>query len=249
MIGRHNAARPNTDREVLMRTWRGVLAFALAISFSVGAIPAAADPPRVTAFFKRPAVSQPRLSPSGRYLAVLASGKGDRVWLAVMDLQNLDTPKIVAGFHDADIGNHHWVNEDRLVFQASDSPDGTTRVFQPGLWAVDRDGSKYRQLINSDKQWISNSSTLINDRRLEANWSFFDTLSEGGDEILVKRVPWAQESESTGVQLVRLDTRTGLTRNLNRGLPDGVFTWTVDWRGEPRAVETLAKGRVKGYLR
>jgi len=232
-----------------MRTLLGTLALTLASALGFATTPAAAEPPSATAFFKRPAISKPKLSPSGRYLAVLAAGKGDRILLAVMDLQNLATPKIVAGFHDADIGNHHWVNEDRLVFQASNSPDGSTRIFQPGLWAVDRDGSKYRQLINSDKQWISNSSSLINDRRLEANWSFFETLPEGGDEILVKRLPWAGESDSIGVQLVRLDTRTGLTRNLNRGLPDGVIGWTVDWRGEPRAVETLAKGRVKGYLR
>ncbi|MDR7270590.1 dipeptidyl aminopeptidase/acylaminoacyl peptidase [Pelomonas saccharophila] len=232
-----------------MRTLLGGLAFALAAALGFATAPAAADPPTITAFFKRPAVSQPKLSPSGRYLAVLAAGRDDRIWLAVMDLQDLTTPKIVAGFHDADIGNHHWVNEDRLVFQVSNSPDGSTRIFQPGLWAVDRDGSKYRQLINSDKQWISNSSSLINDRRLEANWRFFATLPDGGDEILVKRLPWSEESESTGVQLVRLDTRTGLTRNLNRGLPDGVIDWTVDWRGEPRAVEALSKGRVKAYLR
>ncbi|HEY8878684.1 MAG TPA: prolyl oligopeptidase family serine peptidase [Roseateles sp.] len=232
-----------------MRTLLGTLATTLAIAIGAAVTPAAAEPPPATAFFKRPAVNQPRLSPSGRYLAVLVAGKGDRVWLAVMDLQDLAAPKVVAGFNDADIGNHHWVNEDRLVFQVTNSPDGSTRVFQPGLWAVDRDGGKYRQLINSDKQWLSNSSSLINDRRLEANWSFFGTLPGGGDEILVKRLPWSNESESTGVQLARLDTRTGLTRNLNRGLPDGVVDWTVDWRGEPRAIETLAKGRVKAYLR
>jgi len=230
-----------------MRTLLGALA--LALGGACMAMPAAAEPPPAAAFFKRPAISQPKLSPSGRYLAVLAAGKADRVWLAVIDLQELGTPKIVAGFHDADIGNHHWVNEDRLVFQVTNSPDGSTRIFQPGLWAVDRDGSKYRQLINSDKQWISNGSSLINDRRLEANWSFFDTLPDGGPEILVKRVRWAHEKESTGMQLARLDTRTGLTRNLNVGLPDSVIDWTVDWRGEPRAVESLAQGNVKGWLR
>lgn len=232
-----------------MRTLIGTLALTLAGALGFATPPATAEPPSITAFFKRPAVSQPRLSPSGRYLAVLVAGKGDRVWLAVIDLQNLGAPKVVAGFHDADVGRHQWVNEDRLVFQVSNSPDGSTRVFKPGLWAVDRDGSKYRQLINSDKQWISNSSSLINDRRLEANWSFFDTLPEGGDEILIKRLRWADEKESTSMQLARLDTRTGYTRNLNQGLPDGVVDWTVDWRGEPRAIEARAQGGIKGYLR
>lgn len=234
-----------------MRTLLGgvVAAMTVALGSVVTSTGARAEPPAITAFFKRPGISHPRLSPSGRYLAVLAAGKGDRIWLAVIDLQNLGAPKIVAGFNDADIGNHHWVNEDRLVFQITNSPDGSTRVFQPGLWAVDRDGSKYRQLINSDKQWISNTSSIISDRRLEANWSFFDTLPEGGDEILVKRLPWLDDGENTGVQLARLDTRTGLTRNLNQGLPASVYNWAVDWSGTPRAVESHAKGRVTGYLR
>ncbi|MDP1315291.1 hypothetical protein, partial [Klebsiella pneumoniae] len=76
-------------------------------------------------------------SPSGRYLAIQAAGKADRMWLAVLDLQTMQAPKFIAGFNDADIASHHWVNEDRLVFQVSDSPDGSTRVVAEGLWAAD----------------------------------------------------------------------------------------------------------------
>ena len=42
--------------------------------------------------FKRAAVRAPKLSPSGRYLAIQAAGKDDRMWLAVLDLQTLAPP-------------------------------------------------------------------------------------------------------------------------------------------------------------
>ena len=92
----------------------------LALAAVLAPTAAAAEPPPATAFFKRPQVRAPKLSPSGRYLAIQAAGKGDRMWLAVLDLQTMQTPKFIAGFSDADIASHHWINEERLVFDVSD---------------------------------------------------------------------------------------------------------------------------------
>ncbi|MDR7333330.1 prolyl oligopeptidase family serine peptidase [Roseateles asaccharophilus] len=209
----------------------------------------AAEPPPVSAFFKRPSVRAPKLSPSGRYLAIQAAGRNDRMWLAVLDLQDMKSPKFVAGFNDADIAHHHWVNEDRLVFDVSDSPDGTTRVVAQGLWAVDRDGSKQRQLINSDKHFIG-TATLINDRRLDINWTLRGVPPGlDGNEVIVLRRPWSDDSEAMGVQLARLDTRTGLMRTISQGIPDYTRRWLLDWRGEPYLVETEHQGRVRSYRR
>ncbi|MBV8035472.1 prolyl oligopeptidase family serine peptidase [Roseateles sp.] len=209
----------------------------------------AVEPPPAAAFFKRAAVRAPKLSPSGRYLAVQAAGKGDRLWLAVLDLQDLQSPKFVAGFNDADISNQHWISEDRLVFDVSDSPDGTTRVNGQGLWAVDRDGSNFRQLIKTDKPFIT-TATLIADRRLDANWVLHSVPPQldGGDVIVLRR-PWLSEGTATGVQLARLDTRTGLTRSLSEGIPDHSRQWLLDWRGDPRLIETLSQGRSRLFRR
>lgn len=226
------------------------LAAALLVVAPLLAAPAgAAEPPSATAFFKRAAVRAPKLSPSGRYLAIQAAGKDDRMWLAVLDLQDLRSPKFIAGFNDADIATQHWISEDRLVFDVSDSPDGTTRVNSQGLWAVDRDGGNLRQLIKTDKLFVT-TATLIADRRLDANW-VLHSVPPGldGAEVVVRRRPWLNESAGTGVQLARLDTRTGLTRTLSGGAPDHAWHWLLDWRGEPRVIDTLSQGRSQLFRR
>jgi dipeptidyl aminopeptidase/acylaminoacyl peptidase len=225
-------------------------AVVLVLTSLLASAPARAEPPSATAFFKRAAIRAPKLSPSGRYLAIQAAGKGDRMWLAVLDLQTMQPPKFVAGFNDADIARHHWISEDRLVFEVSDSPDGSTRVMGQGLWAVDRDGSKFRQLINSDKAFVTGTSTLINDRRLDINWVLQEIPpSLDGNEVIVLRRRWLNEREATGAQLARLDTRTGLMRNLSEGIPDYTQSWELDWRGEPRIIETLHEDRSRFFRR
>ncbi|MGM9481955.1 alpha/beta hydrolase family protein [Roseateles sp. NT4] len=230
-----------------MRTLIGT--FAIALGVVLAAMPAAAEPPPISAFFKRPAARAPKLSPSGRYLAIQAAGKDDRIWLAVLDLQNLQAPKFIAGFNDADISTHHWIGEDRLVFDISDSPDGTTRVYGQGLWGVDRDGSNLRPLIRTGSRLLTNA-TLINDRRLDANWvlhSVPPTLD--GTEVIVLRRRRYGEREATGVQLARLDTKTGLSRTLSEGIPDHTIHWLLDWRGQPRILETQNQGRSRLFRR
>lgn len=210
---------------------------------------AAAEPPPAAAFFKRPQVRAPKLSPSGRYLAIQAAGRDDRMWLAVMDLQAMRPPKFIAGFNDADIARHHWINEERLVFDVSDSPDGTTRVMGQGLWAVDRDGGNFRHLIKTDKPFFT-AATLLSDRRLDANWTLHSVPAAlDGNEVTVLRQLWSTDREATGVQLARLDTRTGATRTLSAGAPDHAAQWLLDWRGEPRVIHTLHQGRSKLFRR
>lgn len=211
--------------------------------------PVSAKPPSISDFFKRPSVRRPKLSPNGRYLAIQAAGKNDRMSLAVLDLQTMQTPKFIAGFNDADIATHHWISEDRLTFDVSDSPDGTTRVNGQGLWAVDRDGSNPRQLIKTDKHFIT-TATLIGDRRLDVNW-VLHSVPPGldGGEVVVMRRRWLSEREATGAQLARLDTRTGLLRTLSEGIPDYAQQWLLDWRGEPRVINTQHQGRSRLFRR
>lgn len=225
----------------------------LALSSCLSPVATAAtppEPPSATAFFKRAAVRAPKLSPSGRYLAIQAAGKGDRMWLAVLDLKTMQPPKFIAGFGDADIATHDWINEDRLVYRITNSPDGTTRVSGSGLWAVDRDGSNSRQLIHTHQTGVSEVSSRMTDRRLDLNWTLFGVLpSLDGNEVIVVRFPWANDPESAGIQLARLDTRTGLMRNISEGIPDYTRRWQLDWRGEPAIIETQSKGRSKIYRR
>lgn len=215
------------------------------------AAPAVAEPPPIAAFFKRPTMRDPQLSPNGRYLAVQTAGKGgDRMLLAVIDLETMAPPKIVAAFADADVAGHQWVNDNRLVFRATETPDTDFALLGHGLWGVDRDGSNFRQLIQSDKEWVSDTTGLITDRRLEAVWELRSMLRDGSDDVLVTRGRWSNEPETTSVLLARLDTRTGRTKPVaNEGLPPSVYGWHLNWRNEPVAVMAQSEGRLTVYRR
>jgi len=224
-------------------------ALAISVAAALGAAaPAGAEPPSVTAFFKQPQVQGPRLSPSGRYLAITTVGRDERARLAVIDLQHLAPPQVVAGFNDADIRHHHWLGDDRLVFELSSGDDGQTRVVAPGLWAVDRNGDNARRLIRSSWGAADSTGTRVVDRTLENNWRFVAVVPGSAAEVFVAKLPWAGE-ESSGVQFARLDTRNGRLASMSYGLPDHVVDWKIDWQGEPRAVIAQHQGQIKTYLR
>ena len=73
--------------------------------------------------------------------------------------------------------------------EVSWSPDGSqlafTRANQKGVWLVNRDGSNFRQLINSFQNASSGRATNIVDRRLPWEWRLHSVLSDGSNEVLV----------------------------------------------------------------
>jgi acetyl esterase/lipase len=176
------------------------------------------------------------------------AGEDDKVRLAVIDLQALSAPKIVAGFADLDIHSHHWVNDTRLVFDVATAQDGSGTGDSSGVWAVDRDGSNNRQLVENRTYFLTGGRS-IGDRTLTANWTLHGLPGDGSDDVVVLRRAWAHDPETTSVVLSRLNTRTGAVRSISMGAPDHVRAWVLNWRGEPAALRTLKDGRSTTYLR
>jgi hypothetical protein len=88
------------------------------------------------------------LSPLGNHLAITTAKGATRVGLAVIDVPPGGKAKHVAQFTDGDIWDVRWVNEGRLPFSVVDLSDGSGRPSgAPGLFAINPDGSKQRQLI------------------------------------------------------------------------------------------------------
>jgi dienelactone hydrolase len=81
------------------------------------------------------------------------------------------------------------------------------------------------------------------------NWTLMDVPPDGGNDVIVMRRRWSSDPESLGVQLARLDTRSGLSKNLSLGMPEYVVRWVLDWRGEPYAVETVRGGKSQFHKR
>jgi len=210
--------------------------------------PAEAKVP-VADFFRTPLLARPGLSPNGRYLAGAVAADGGRVQLAVLDLENLGSSKVVAGFGDGDINNLWWVNDERIVFDAIDRESGTSRPLAPGLWGVNRDGSEFRQLINASPRLASGRASHVVDRRLPWEWHLHSVLADGSMDVLVQGLTFNNAWEVVDTKLARLDTMTGVTRNLSEGAPDHVTRWVVDRRSRPVAVTTWHEGRFRAYVR
>jgi len=199
-------------------------------------------------FFRTPNLLNPVLSPDGRFIAVGVANARGRVQLVVLDLTESNSHKIVASFGDADVTDYHWVNTERLVFSVMDLQSGDSPL-NPGLWAVNKDGSNYRKLIHTVKYTISVAESSVADRTLPAQWRFHSTVEDGSADVLVQAPRYNNIGELVNVNLFRLNTHTGHTQNLSINAPPNTMTWLADQQGQPVALSTRFKGQEASYLR
>jgi dipeptidyl aminopeptidase/acylaminoacyl peptidase len=206
---------------------------------------AAATPPPIENFFANPAFSDAQLSPNARSLAAKLSRPGQRDALVVIDLAT-NAAKVVAVFADFDIGQFFWVNNERLVYDADEKElgQGDTEM-GPGLFAVNRDGTDYRQLATRGRSKVQEHA-VIN----ILPWNTFllpQRGPEGSVSVYVTQPIYMPNREFDHVSLQKLDTRTGRATPINR--PAGTRYWLLDQKGEPRLVGSLEKEMEVIYYR
>jgi dipeptidyl aminopeptidase/acylaminoacyl peptidase len=216
----------------------------------LAAVHAAALPP-ASAFFENSRFSGPKLSPNGRYLAARVSRPGERTRLSVVNLDDMSV-KVAAMFRDADVAYFDWVNDNRLVFQGSDYRQTYSDDAHPaGIFAVNRDGSNYRQLSKTDFGYKDSgeTGTLLKAQMLD--WNHY-LLGQPGrqdsDEVYAVRYQInSSYTEITNHVLLRLNTVTG--RAVPVSGPGQASAWLLDQQGEPRlAINDIGKQHVI-YLR
>jgi dipeptidyl aminopeptidase/acylaminoacyl peptidase len=198
-------------------------------------VPAAELAP-ASAFFDDNHFDSPKLSPDGRYLAARVSLPGERTRLSVIDLNDLSV-KVAAAFGDADVAYFEWVNNQRLMFNGYDRRQTySDDLHAPGLFAVNRDGSGYKQLSKTNYQGSGAPATgsLLQERLLD--WSHFPLGQVGrqdsDDAYVVKVQVNASASAATNFALLRLNTVTGRTTTVSS--PGQASDWLLDQQGEPR---------------
>ncbi|TFW33258.1 alpha/beta hydrolase family protein [Massilia horti] len=228
-----------------------LLALALSPSGAVLAqAPAVPAPPPVEAFFGASAYGGAAISPSGRYLAVKSGAKGRHDFLVVIDLQT-NTGKGVAEFNDADIGTFRWVNDERLVFDLHDKSVGQGNVrHAPGMFAVNRDGSQFVQLVDRYGSWVNSGTTGTRTARKLLPWNHYLLAQRGAQDseyIYVANPEWTETERVRHVNLVRLNTLTGQTTKVPR--PGSVQSWILDNKGEPRLAAGTEKDLTTIYYR
>ncbi len=202
----------------------------------------------VEAFYRHADLHDAQLSPSGRRLAVSVN-RGDRVGLAVFDLQGQAAPLTVARFGDADVHAFAWVNDERLVFNIAELDAGSgDQRWAPGLFSVGLDGLRPRLLVRTGRDFVVDNAGGLR-QPLEQNHRLLAVPVGGGDEVVVGNYRHNGAHELLEVLPLRLNVVTGRVQSLARGMPDGVTQWWFDPQGEPRVGEVRHAGQVTVHWR
>ncbi|MES3003145.1 MAG: prolyl oligopeptidase family serine peptidase [Pseudomonadota bacterium] len=206
----------------------------------------AARPP-IEAFFQNPAFAGAEISPTGRHVAlqVLSKTTG-RIQLVVVDTEKF-TAKAVASFTDGDVNSVHWINDKRLVYGVFDRKAGIGErdyYVSPGLFAVDADGTGYKQLarLNWERE------RTVGDRQpMDPTTRFVATMAnKDSDDIFVTQAKFSDTTRDLEARnLYRLDTRTSAASIVKR--PGKSLAWYIDAKDVPRATITEEAGRGAVY--
>ena len=230
----------------------GLLAL-VACSFSVAAAAADPAPPAAEVFFRRPSLTGPQLSPSGKRLAFKFTGAEGRVTLVMLDLD--EGNKIhSAGVKDADVTRFQWVGDDLLVFSSEDLKAlGRDRQhLAPGLFSVSADGAQYHRLVRVSGGPLAGTSRLGEDPLTWNHELLLVPQPQPGvvpDEVVLGELV-IHHDEVDHVVPKWLNARTGEHRPMDLGqVPDHALEWWFDSAGHPRAIYTQSDGRGAYYWR
>ena len=215
-------------------------ALAIALTLPALAAPAPATPVPIEKFFSQnSAFSGAKLAPDARSLAVLTNSDNGRERLAVIDLVN-NSVKVVAQFTKADIGTFEWVNNQRLVFNSNDKQIGPGDArYGPGLYAVDKDGKNFKQLVDVIGGGIREhtiSRTILPYNHYLAG---LKTAQDSNFIYVYSPKIFDDNSDKFLTNLVQIDTVTGRATTVAR--PGTTVSWLLDHKGAPRLATTLDK--------
>ncbi|WP_457421976.1 prolyl oligopeptidase family serine peptidase [Roseateles sp. P5_E7] len=233
-----------------VKCWAGVIA-----GFLLSAACAQAAPPPAEAFFNNPDILEAVLSPSGSKLAITSAKGVSRVSLVTVDLAKGGKLTRIAQFSKGDVYNVHWVNEDRLVYSIVNLARESGKAHSaPGLFAVNSDGSNFRQLV----QRVGGPSIGNGSGGFVLNWAHIlhrvpaPVPGKLNEEVLLKKYSFDDEGddeERDPEKLLWINVNTGRTRDVELKTPAHVVRWVTNRRGEPRAVITLHKGKQAAWWR
>ena len=181
--------------------------------------------------FSGASFAAPRLSPDGRYLALLASRRG-RMGLSIFDLQEGKYTSHLS-FADADIADPMWLGNGRLLYTlAQHGQSRKTQLRQGGFFVVSRDGNEQRKLHATFNDWV-----LGNLRRY--TWMTPQQPVPGSDEEFIAR---CNDVDADSIDLYRINAVTGKRQLLTRQRPARTHDWVLDAQLQPRiAISNVQK--------
>jgi acetyl esterase/lipase len=129
----------------------------------------------VSDFFRPSLLQQPRLNPSGTYMAAIITAAEDRRQLLVYGLQNQKVEIVGGPIQDSDIYEFAWLNDQRLVFQVSTQKLNGVGLFAANIGAL---GDAYPLLQYYNTSLVA---VPVKNRLRPLVWNAFDGLKAGQD--------------------------------------------------------------------
>jgi dipeptidyl aminopeptidase/acylaminoacyl peptidase len=200
------------------------LLLALALSASAAPIP-------VADFAKPASVESMKLSPDGRYLAMVVQQSDYETMMVTVDTA---TMKAVGGLRSAQrrlIGDFWWVGDDRLVVATAVRYGGLDEPQLTGeLMAVDADGKNVTVIYGQAGAMQAGTHT-----KTHADDTGFATLVQAlpNDDRHAVIAAWSGAQAVPYTELYMADTRNGHRRKLTRA-PIAGADFLIDVQGQPR---------------
>jgi dipeptidyl aminopeptidase/acylaminoacyl peptidase len=184
----------------------------------------------VEAFFRRAQFSQMVLSPDGTRLAALSPRNG-RDNLVIIDLK--DGKRLGAtNFSDYDISHFEWIDNQRLYLTVADLAEASGQIRYRGAFAVDADGSNFRDLSFPFDRGTQRSARR-DSIQLDATQLGLNILSktfDGSGDVIAQ----LYGRSKTTSDVYRYNTRTGEYKLLTFDNPGNVVQWVLDRDLVPR---------------
>jgi len=189
------------------------------VCFALTAWAQAPAPPSVEVFFSKPDIREAVISPTGRQVAIASKNKEGHEQLVVIDTEKLSAI-VVASFTTGDVVNIRWASDKRLVYSAADPDRETSALVVPaGLYAINADGTDYRNLVTIGNGVQIGWNPALATRFLATTWM------QDSDDVFVTQPKFTNTGEFEFVRLLRMDTHTGTSRAWTP--PGDVFNWFV----------------------
>ena len=184
-------------------------------------------------FFKRSSLTGFQLSPDGKYLAAIAPVENRRN-LAVIDLETREA-RAVTNVQNRDIYAFTWANNDRLLYFMD--KDGNESI---GIFAVNKDGSRPRTLIQPAETQIRGGSRIIRTA------SVINRLEDEEEFVLVSVSRLYQDTVIQDVQ--KMNIMSGRSTMVERN-PGNVVGWITNRAGNVIGAVTLEDGETEVLYR
>lgn len=172
-----------------------------------------------------------KISPKGDYLGLISEVDG-RKNLYIIELKTNKIINSVAFADTAQVGDYHWVNDERIVLEKQYMRGWTDVPLYDGeLYGVDADGGMGRYLVGYKDP--SNGFTHLNrSQALQGTSYVLDPLIEDENHMLIYTIPWSGSTEPTTV-VYKVHVKTGMRRKV-AGSPAGFGSFLTDKQGNVR---------------